>query len=331
MFTMEPKPRIIADAFIMEQLEDFSGENLQKFTALLKPDADYISLTMESDNSIAIAFIDVVALDQKWNFEDAIEVAKAMESFRIQAIKVMNDMASESENQMCEFAGLSTYLFRPVPREDAPCIPVVDEPTPSHDWVLTDNDCAQYVRFVEDGVYDLIQVIALPEDFQIARGRIYLSDYGEIERRSILAAYSYGEFEDLVDQFGEVKAGQLFAECAFETEFAEFLDENEPDYSTFEFAAGRVREIIGLAISVKDWLLQNPVKTLDMLSMDGHIRITPELGKALLNGKSEWLSADPGCSDCDTKLPANFVLSWLLDYKDMVIQENEPNTTYIMI
>ena len=175
MFIMEPKPRIIADAFIMEQLEDFSGENLQKFTALLKPDADYISLTMESDNSIAIAFIDVVALDQKWNFEDAIEVAKAMESFRIQAIEVMNDMTLESENQMCEFAGLSTYLFRPVPREDAPCIPVVDEPTPSHDWVLTDNDCAQYVRFVEDGVYDLIQVIALPEDFQIARGRIFLT------------------------------------------------------------------------------------------------------------------------------------------------------------
>ena len=56
-FKMEPRPRISANAFVLEQEEDFPAEALQQFTALLDPTANYITTQVEANNSVALCYI----------------------------------------------------------------------------------------------------------------------------------------------------------------------------------------------------------------------------------------------------------------------------------
>lgn len=342
-FKMEPSPRISANAFVLEQEENFPSEALQQFTALLDPDASYIGMQVEANNSVALYFIDTRLLDKL----TAEEEACLLERFRIQLVKVLNDANLETPDQMYDFAGIKTYLFRPGDsaklrlfkwamtvaqiyfekanpdkwdgKHEKPanvdsriCTFSVNEETEldlsldfskeenlwyilcelrdketedgfdfSHstanindctvlakvicnlitlfsitvdftaletaqttDWVKTDD--AQYVRLIKPGEYELTGVIELPEDFAVCHGHVHLNDYTEEEQHMILSSYGYGDFRDMVNRYGEAYAGQLFAECAFEYEFTEFIEENgNGHYKTFEAAMARVKEIIG--------------------------------------------------------------------------------------
>jgi len=82
------------------------------------------------------------------------------------------------------------------------------------DWVLTDDDCCQYIRpALEEGrrCYECIQMVELPEDkFGVAYAIIDLSEYSQEELWQIIDAYyDHHERVGLTDL--------IMAECAFET------------------------------------------------------------------------------------------------------------------
>lgn len=109
-------------------------------------------------------------------------------------------------------------------------------------WICTDPDCAQWRRQVGEDSFELVQVIELPDDFAVAHGIIYLSDYKEEEKQMILGFFDYSSWNDLVEKSGSVAvANQIFAECAFESEWAEYISDIK--LRTFKEAEAKVKEI----------------------------------------------------------------------------------------
>lgn len=236
--TLEHRP-IKADAFVLEQPEDFSASALREFTALLDPDGNYICKQVEADNSVALCFIDVKVFEGKTGVDEYNHMVR----FENALVELLDDMNLEAYGPMQTVAELQTYLFRPNAFKTEETV-AAEDANLGQEWVMTDDDCAQYARLVEPGVYELIQVVELPDDFQIAHGRVCLNDYSEEEKHTILATYDYPSFETMVETMGEETASQLFTECAFEYEFQKYLAWDEPDFATFEAAAARVKQII---------------------------------------------------------------------------------------
>ena len=90
------------------------------------------------------------------------------------------------------------------------------------DWILTDDDCSQYVRrawWAGNRCYEFIQLVELPEEkYGVAHDTIDLNDYSQEERKIILDAYY-----DNHERVGY--SDQIMAECAFETFALENIEE----------------------------------------------------------------------------------------------------------
>ena len=109
----------------------------------------------------------------------------------------------------------------------------------SSKWILTDDDCAQYVRNLDEfkgNVFELWQVCGVLDMFAVAHAFININDYSEDEIEDVLHYYSYENLDDFVQEISpatiERKADgtldrespnyivewQLIAEMLFETE-----------------------------------------------------------------------------------------------------------------
>lgn len=220
------------NAYVLEQPGEngFSGTILQAMTAILGSNVDYQAFYVEGDNSAVLAFVDMEVFNSMSSNDELFffdRFQKALKDY-------VNGAHEVAASHICEILGLNTFWMQSI--EDAKKIPP--------QWTLTDDDCAQWRRTLKLGEsYELVQVVKFPEDFAVAHGIIYLSDYDEDEREDIIGAYGYTSWEDLVLKAGSAEAAnELFAECAFETEFAEFI--SDVKLKTFEDAKAKVEEII---------------------------------------------------------------------------------------
>jgi hypothetical protein len=108
--------------------------------------------------------------------------------------------------------------------DDPRLVPALTQRAES-DWILTDDDCAQYAKKLSDTQYHLIQMTSLsPEKDHkaVCSDVITLTDYlddtgaADAELKSILAAYDYDGVQDVESQYGEM-AAQVMCECIFES------------------------------------------------------------------------------------------------------------------
>ena len=63
----------------------------------------------------------------------------------------------------------------------------------SSKWILTDDDCAQYVRNLDEfkgNVFELWQVCGILDMFAVAHAFININDYSEDEIEDVLHYYS---------------------------------------------------------------------------------------------------------------------------------------------
>lgn len=85
------------------------------------------------------------------------------------------------------------------------------------EWILTDDDCSQYVKQLDDTVFKLIQISSIGYDDEKAvyKETIDLEDFDEDDIRQILYGFSYDGIEDVQNQYGDA-SNQIIAECLFE-------------------------------------------------------------------------------------------------------------------
>lgn len=107
-------------------------------------------------------------------------------------------------------------------------------------WTLTDPDCAQYILARNRNVYDCMQVQQLPDDqFGVATMTVDLSEYTTSEKLDVLATYGY-EWSSLHKSLPDCDAMRTLAECVFETEALQNIDEV---YSTYAEAKDKVEHL----------------------------------------------------------------------------------------
>ena len=73
----------------------------------------------------------------------------------------------------------------------------------SSKWILTDDDCAQYVRNLDEfkgNVFELWQVCGVLDMFAVAHAFININDYSEDEIEDVLHYYSYENLDDFVQE-----------------------------------------------------------------------------------------------------------------------------------
>lgn len=108
--------------------------------------------------------------------------------------------------------------------------------------------------------------------------------------------FCYGESVDLMADFGH-----RFREMLNDTEsFTELVCKAIPE--------GRQREaeLQQLRNTVKGFLMEHPNATVDLMTPDGYVHLTPERGKALLNGIP--VPAHPGASGYERLVDAEEIL-----------------------
>ena len=136
----------------------------------------------------------------------------------------------------------------------------------SSKWILTDDDCAQYVRNLDEfkgNVFELWQVCGVLDMFAVAHAFININDYSEDEIEDILHYYSYENLDDFVQEISpatiERKADgtldrespnhiverQLIAEMLFETEALYRHLVPGKMWNEYEMAAAYIRKTIG--------------------------------------------------------------------------------------
>lgn len=138
-----------------------------------------------------------------------------------------------------------------------------------NNWVLTDDDCAQYVRYLDPIAgstgkqFELWQVCELPDGFAVAHAFINIDDYSQEEIEDVLRQYSYKNPDDFVQKISpatiERKADgslykespnyivewQLIAEMLFETEALYEHLVSGVTWSEYEMAEAYIRKAIG--------------------------------------------------------------------------------------
>ena len=136
----------------------------------------------------------------------------------------------------------------------------------SSKWILTDDDCAQYVRNLDEfkgNVFELWQVCGVLDMFAVAHAVININDYSEDEIEDVLHYYSYENLDDFVQEISpatiERKADgtldrespnyivewQLIAEMLFETEALYRHLVPGKIWNEYEMAAAYIRKTIG--------------------------------------------------------------------------------------
>ena len=85
------------------------------------------------------------------------------------------------------------------------------------EWILTDDDCSQYVKKLDYTIFKLIQISSIGYDDKKAvyKETIDLEDFDEDDIRQMLYGFSYDGIEDVQNQYGDA-SNQIIAECLFE-------------------------------------------------------------------------------------------------------------------
>ena len=132
-------------------------------------------------------------------------------------------------------------------------------------WYLTDEDCSQYVCYLDPvagttgKLFALIQVTELPDGYAISKDVIDIDTYSEEGIVDVLRLFGYDGLDDFVEETSPVKIPKLangaldrdsegyiidyslIAEMLFEQEAFECISEK---YNTFDAAAEKVRELV---------------------------------------------------------------------------------------
>jgi len=83
-------------------------------------------------------------------------------------------------------------------------------------WVCTDSNCFQYQKALSETMFNMVQVIEMPDTgFIVVKGIIDLEDYTEKETENFVTAY-YDSVEHLKIEYGSNSNG-IIAECIFES------------------------------------------------------------------------------------------------------------------
>jgi len=131
--------------------------------------------------------------------------------------------------------------------DDGTCLAV--KPIRMYGWFETDNDCAQFCRYLGPEEFEFVQINRYLADtvfYTVSHGTICLQDYFMEQIDSILKSYgyqslNYGTYGSSAEA---APSNQLVAEMVFETYFREF--EEEVNYRDYAAAQIRVREIISM-------------------------------------------------------------------------------------
>ncbi|WP_314723521.1 hypothetical protein [Enterocloster bolteae] len=131
--------------------------------------------------------------------------------------------------------------------DDGTCLAV--KPIGMYDWFETDDDCAQFCRYLGPEEFELVQINRYLADtvfYTVSYGTICLQDYFMEQIDSILKSYgyrslNYGTYGSGVEV---APSNQLIAEMVFETYFREF--EEDVKYRDYAAAGIRVKEIISM-------------------------------------------------------------------------------------
>mgnify|MGYP000021296142 FL=1 len=93
------------------------------------------------------------------------------------------------------------------------------------EWILTDDDCAQYLRSIGNAHYEgwMLAEVADDDTCEVHHVFINLEDY-EIDSEDFeaeyLNPYGYANLEDVCSQYGD-EWEQIVVECIMETELFE--------------------------------------------------------------------------------------------------------------
>lgn len=134
-------------------------------------------------------------------------------------------------------------------------------------WILADDDCAQYVRRVDEytgKTFELWQVCELEENYAVAHATINIDNYSNDEIHDVLTFFGYQSLDEFVEMGApgpiERKADgtldkdsphyivewQLIAEMLFEANaFFGFLVPGK-HWDDFDSAAAYIRQTIGV-------------------------------------------------------------------------------------
>lgn len=89
-----------------------------------------------------------------------------------------------------------------------------------NNWSLIDDDSFQYVKFISEDNYSLIEMCLINPDnmtYEVYTNEIDVNGYLECNRGEvigILNAFGYEDIDDLIDKAED--ASQIIAECIFE-------------------------------------------------------------------------------------------------------------------
>ena len=87
-----------------------------------------------------------------------------------------------------------------------------------NNWICSDSDCYQYVREIEDGTFELIELRL--NGHHVARGTVNVKAYMDENKEqfeNILYSFGYDNMQSLEEEYGD-HAMQIAAECIFESD-----------------------------------------------------------------------------------------------------------------
>lgn len=87
-----------------------------------------------------------------------------------------------------------------------------------NEWILTDDDCCQYVKQLDKTVFKLIEVsvFGYNDESAVYAETIDLDDFDENDILEVIKGYGYTNIQEVVEVYGE-SANQIIAECLFES------------------------------------------------------------------------------------------------------------------
>lgn len=86
-----------------------------------------------------------------------------------------------------------------------------------NEWILTDDDCIQYVKKLDNTVFKLIQVADLGcnDESAVYKETIDLEDFDNDTIQQSLQGFGYDGIDGVANQYGDA-SNQIIAECLFE-------------------------------------------------------------------------------------------------------------------
>lgn len=87
-----------------------------------------------------------------------------------------------------------------------------------NEWILTDDDCCQYVKQLDKTVFKLIEVSVLGynDESAVYVETIDLDDFDDDSIQEVVKGYGYRDIQEVKEIYGD-SANQIIAECLFES------------------------------------------------------------------------------------------------------------------